>query len=941
MSASSMDRRRFLARSGAAATALLALKYMPREALAQPAPGAAPLVYGQWEDVMRRKWTWDRVVRGSRGINCTGHCAWNVYVRNGIAWREEQQGEYGRSGTDTPDYGPRGCQKGARHAKYMYGKQRVLYPMKRIGARGEGKWQRISWDQAANEIAAKFIEHATTSGTDSITYAMGTAMIVKRASFAALFRFANATGVVMPETFAGVGDLPAGAHMTLGYGLPCDTMAAVFKSKCVLVWVCNPAATRIPDAHFFWEARYNGTEVVTIAPDFNASAIHSSKWMNPKPGTDAALAMAMVQVIIAENLIDRPYVLEQTDLPFLVRADNGKFLRATDFGEKDDAAARTFYVWDERLRKPVKAAATGYGAAAGRMPDPKSGESLVLGERRPALEGRWKLRTKAGRIEVTTVFAKLREQCDTQYTPELARDITGVHPDNVRSVARTFAKSGAGMIFAGYRSAKWRHGDLLQRAWLLMLALTGNTGREGGGMQTTQNPKGDGFVQFGFAGIGPNAKVAAISVWDYARGDGRALNAEVYGEELAEHIDKAYRQSIANGWLPDYSKVPWKMAFMAGHNAANWRASGQRFRDTVLAKIETIVALTPDMSVTALYADYVLPIAHHYERQDFIMEGRTPYIQVIDRAVPPLGESCDDFESMARIAKAISEQATARNLPPVKDMVWGKPVEHDYRGLHALFTMNGEIRSSRDIVQYIIDHSAGIPRMSFEELAAKGFVIADDSAGTQFGPKSPFNYEVLASVRDKHPYATLTGRQQFYFDHDWFLAEGEALPCHIDPLSIKGYPLRLTMGHARHGVHSVYRDDAFLLSLQRGEPDVYVNVDDARARGVADGDLIRTFNSHGSFIAMAHLSGGIQPGTMFMFHGWDPMLFHNRQNFSAAIPTAGLLKPTSLVGGYGHIAFQAPDYVPNQTYHDHTVNFEKHVLPAGQAAMPAAAAARA
>ena len=91
-----------------------------------------------------------------------GHCAFNIYVKDGIVWREEQQGEYGRSGDDTPDYGPRGCQKGNRQAKYMYGKQRVLYPMKRVGERGEGKWERISWDQAANEIADKFIDHATS-----------------------------------------------------------------------------------------------------------------------------------------------------------------------------------------------------------------------------------------------------------------------------------------------------------------------------------------------------------------------------------------------------------------------------------------------------------------------------------------------------------------------------------------------------------------------------------------------------------------------------------------------------------------------------------------------------------------------------------------------------------------------------------------------------------
>jgi len=917
------DRRDFLKHSGAAAATALSLKYMASSAaLAQE---AIP-VYGLWEDVMRKKWTWDRVVRGSRGINCTGHCAFNIYVKNGIVWREEQQGEYGRSGEDTPDYGPRGCQKGIRHSKYMYGKQRVLYPMKRAGERGEGKWERISWDQAISEIADKVIEHATQSGPDSITFAMGTQMILKRASFTALFRFANVTGIVIPETFAGVGDLPVGAYMTLGYNLPGDNMAAVYKSKCVLIWAANPAATRIPDAHFFWEAKYNGTEVVTIAPDFSASAIHSSKWLNPRPGTDTALAMAMVQTIIADGLIEWDYVREQTDLPFLVRVDNGKFLRASDFGETDDKAGTSFYFWDENSRKPVKAPATGFGAMGEKPPEMQAENSLSLGDLKPALEGRWKVKTKNGRVEVTTVFARVKALCNADYTPEKAQAITGVHADNTRAVARTFAKSGAGMIYAGYRSCKWLHGDKLHRAWLLMCALTGNTGREGGGMQTTQLGKSDGFARFVFAGIGPRLKVAAISVWDYAKADGKALNASTYGNKIADHFDKHYRESINNGWLPDYSKTPWKMAFMCGHNTANWRAAGTRFRETVLAKLETIVTMTPDMSVTAMYSDYILPVAQHYERQDFVMEGRTPFIQVLDRAVPPLGESEDDWQIMARLAKAISEKSVARQLPPVKDVVYGKPIEHDYSKVHELFTLNGSITSTRDIAQFLIDNSEGIPKMSFEELAKKGFVRGDDSTGTQFGPQSPYSYRVLASTRDKKPYATLTGRQQFYFDHDWFLQEGEQLPVHVDPLAVKGYPLRLVMGHARHGIHSMWRDDSLLLSLQRGEPDIYVNPDDAAKRGVKDGDLIRTWNSLGSFIAMAHISSNTQPGTMFMFHGWDPMMFRGRQNFSGAIPTAGLLKPTSLVGGYGHIGYRTPDYVPNQTYHDHTVDFEKHVV---------------
>ncbi|MEO7387700.1 MAG: molybdopterin-dependent oxidoreductase, partial [Gammaproteobacteria bacterium] len=595
-------------------------------------------------------------------------------------------------------------------------------------------------------------------------------------------------------------------------------------------------------------------------------------------------------------------------------------------GESAERADKTFYIWDEKARKPAKAPATGFGDPPGApVPAPATPPSIALKGLKPALEGRWKVRTKDGRVEVTTVYAMVKDLCNREYTPEKAQAITGVHADNIRAVARAFAKSGAGMIYAGYRACKWLHGDKLQRAWLLMCALTGNTGREGGGMQTTQLSKSDGFAKFVFAGIGPRVKVAAISVWDYAKGDGKALNEKTYGQEMADHLDKHYRQSINNGWLPDYAKTPWKMAFMCGHNTANWRAAGTRFRETVLSKLDTIVTMTPDMSVTAMYSDYVLPVSQHYERHDFVMEGRTPYIQVLDQAVPPLGESEDDWSIMARLARSISTKAAARKLPPVKDMLYGKPMEHDYSKVNELFTLNGKIKDTRDIVQFLIDNSDGIPKITFEELRQRGFVRADDSADVQFGKKSPYSYEVLASTRDKEPYATLTGRQQFYFDHDWFLSEGEALPVHVDPLAVKGYPLRLTMGHARHGIHSMWRDDPLLLSLQRGEPDIYLHPGDAAKRGVQDGDLVRTFNSLGSFIAMAHVSSSIQSGSMFMFHGWDPMMFRDRQNFSGTIPTAGLLKPTSLVGGYGHIGYRSPEYVPNQTYHDHTVDFEKHV----------------
>ena len=232
--------------------------------------------------------------------------------------------------------------------------------------------------------------------------------------------------------------------------------------------------------------------------------------------------------------------------------------------------------------------------------------------------------------------------------------------------------------------------------------------------------------------------------------------------------------------------------------------------------------------------------------------------------------------------------------------------------------------SCRDVVEFMLQNSAGIAPMTFEELAEKGHVRGADSDGVQFGPDAPFSYRVLLSAREKRPWTTLTRRQQFYLDHDWFLQEGEELPTYRAPLANEGLPMRLVMGHARHGVHSLYRDDSLLVALQRGEPDVFVNPDDAAARDVEDGDLIKVYGKLGSFIAMAHVSSSMQPDTLFMYHGWDPMMFRGRENFGGCVSTGGLVNPTGLVGGYGHIQFNVSGYIPNQTYHDYTCDFELH-----------------
>ena len=111
--------------------------------------------YRTWEDVYRQQWTWDRVVHCTHNrANCMSACAWNVYVKDGIVWREEQAHAYDEGGRGgVPDFFPRGCQKGACYSKLMVSPQRLRYPIERVGERGSGQWKRISWDEALDKVA--------------------------------------------------------------------------------------------------------------------------------------------------------------------------------------------------------------------------------------------------------------------------------------------------------------------------------------------------------------------------------------------------------------------------------------------------------------------------------------------------------------------------------------------------------------------------------------------------------------------------------------------------------------------------------------------------------------------------------------------------------------------------------------------------------------------
>ena len=356
--------------------------------------------YRGFKDLYRKRWTWDRVAKGTHLANCVyqRNCCWHVYIKDGLVWREEQFAGYPRTNADVPDFNPRGCQKGACYSHRMYDPSRLTVPLKRVGERGEGKWKQISWEQALTEIADKYIDAMISEhdGPGSVYWDLGSSSSNGCHSLGL-----TRTGYVLDnpifENTTEMGDDMPGAAVTAGKIIFTGSMDDLFYSDLILVWSGNPTFTHIPNAHFIHEARYKGAYIVTITPDFSPSAIHSDEWVPVNIGTDAALALSMAQVIVEEKLYKPDFMAEQTDMPLLVRLDTERFLRESDVRQEGDEDV--FYVFDTIEDKVVEA--------------PK--RNLKLGDLKPALEGVFDVETRDGTVKVTTVFERLKVQLEGLY----------------------------------------------------------------------------------------------------------------------------------------------------------------------------------------------------------------------------------------------------------------------------------------------------------------------------------------------------------------------------------------------------------------------------------------------------------------------------------------------------------------------------------------------
>lgn len=354
----------------------------------------------QWEDMYRQRWSFDKVVRSTHGVNCTGSCSWNVYVKNGLVTWENQIHDYPETGPDMPGFEPRGCPRGASFSWYLYSPHRIKYPYMRSelaklwreerpkhdtalaawqsiasdpakmnrykSARGMGGFVRSTWDETTELISASLLHTATTYGPDR-NFGFSPIPAKSMLSYAGGTRFMQLIGGSALSFYDWYADLPPASPQVWGDQTDVPESSDWFNAGYIITWGSNVPLTRTPDAHFLTEVRYKGTKVVSVAPDYAESTTLADTWICPKVGTDAALAMAMGHVILKEYYWGQPepffinYAKQYTDLPFLVRLVKGedgtyridRFLNGDDMGRTDKHSNFKYYVYDELTGKLV------------------------------------------------------------------------------------------------------------------------------------------------------------------------------------------------------------------------------------------------------------------------------------------------------------------------------------------------------------------------------------------------------------------------------------------------------------------------------------------------------------------------------------------------------------------------------------------------------------
>jgi len=702
------------------------------------------------------------------------------------------------------------CAKGRAAPELVYHPDRLLHPMKRTRPKGDPDpgWQRISWDEALDLTAANLRRIAAEHGPESVVFsAVSPSTSASDDSMVWIQRLLNAYG--SPNLCVAMELCGWGRHLattyTFGAPVPGAYMPDIEQAGCILFWGYNPNLARLAHATATVEALKRGARLIVVDPRRTGIAKKANLWLQVRPGTDAALALGIAQVMIERGWYDREFIRDWTNGPLLVRADTGSFLTQQDLaGGPAEGGAKKYVAWSERLGRPSL-----YDPATGRYADDQP---------EPALLGTYPIETPQGQVVCRPVFQLLAEH-GQDYSPERVEAITGVGREQIEAAAQMLWEARPAAYYAWSGVEMQTNSTQIARAIAQLHVLTGSFDSPGGNVLFAAPPT----ANVGGPELLP-AQQRARTLGQAERPLGPARFQFVTSDDL-------YRAVL--------EQQPYGVHGLVGFGANLLLAHANPLRGReALAALDFYVHIDLFMSPTAELADVILPVASAFEREALkvgfeISRDAQSLIQLRQRMVEPQGEARSDTEIVFELAQRLGLGAH----------FWQGDIEAAYR--HQLGPSGVSLETLRE--------QPGGVRAAPPTRYRK---FAEPVNGTARGFNTPTRkIELYSEVMLEHGYPPLPE-----------YVEPLMGPVSRPELAER-YPLILTC--AKHGLFcETQHRNLPSLRRKAMDPEVELHPAAAAERGIRPGDWVSIETPAGRVRARAVLNETLRPNVACGQHGW-------------------------------------------------------------------------
>jgi anaerobic selenocysteine-containing dehydrogenase len=739
-----------------------------------------------------------KTVRGYCAL-CTAHCATIATVENGRVTRLDPDHDHPNGGVM--------CIKGKAAPELVYNSDRLDYPLKRTRPKTDADpgWQRIGWDQALDEISRRILEIRDRHGAKTIALAKGTKSgtsvdDVERWLGRLLHLLGSPNWVSTTHVCNWHRDTAFG--YTFGSNLPTPDLA---HSKSFLLWGHNPSSTSLILAHDIVEARGRGMKTVVVDPRRIGIGAQADILLQPRPGTDGALALALIHCLMEEGWYDAAFARRWTNGPFLINTKTQRAIAEADLAS--NGSADRYVVWDESASGPA-------------IYDPAT-VSYDRDNVLPALFGTRSISGKKGeKILCKPAFERLGEIA-AEFAPERSEKIHWVPAEKVWQTALLLAHNRPASMYMWNGIGQHTNATQTSRAIASLYALLGDFDRPGGNVNFPKLPTND---VTGKQFLPKEAAAARI---------GRER--KPLGPPAKPGNCAAYDIFTA---ILDERPYPVKALLNFGSNTIMSNADSLRGREA-MRKLEFAVAADLFMTPTAELCDYVLPATSFLEMANITTafehrrQGKT-HLQYRAAVVEPLAERRSDTWIIFELAQRMG----------FADHFWHGDIESGYAY---------ELQPTGVSLEQLKSAAGGIS-LPAEPVYEKHAKPGKDGCARGFATPSK-KVEIYC-----HPFAAngIAALPEY--------VEPAISPVSRPELATD-FPLVLTNAKFTTFVHSQQRALPSLRKSSP-EPSAEIHPETARRYGIKNKTWMFVESPRGTIKVKARVSPNIVPGIVCCQHGW-------------------------------------------------------------------------